>query len=109
MTNPDIISQKIDHLAETLRSQSKDISTIKEAIVEIAVQSTEIKNLTKDIDGLKKNKDHGCKRISEIEKFQAGCPRDEINRTFKWMWGAIAAQSTVILFIVGMLIRGAKI
>jgi len=105
MTDNDVLLEKIENLSNKVGAQSADIADIKETISLIAVQSTRIDNLYGDVAELKRIRDECSKEMASIQKFQAGCPKEEHQRIFIWMWGALGLHSTVLLFIIGLMLK----
>jgi len=105
MTDTAILHEKLDNLNQKVSSQSNDLADIKKALITMSEQRIRIDTLYEDIAELKQAKNCGSAEISKIKEFQAGCPQKEIRRTFSWMWGFIAFNSTIILCIVGALLK----
>ena len=117
MQSEAVILEKIEHLSETVRqqwdgikSQSDDISKIKKTVELIAVQSTRIGNLSGQINELWQQKKGIDTKISDIEKFQASCPRDQnqkdqaklekrVNETMQRQWLLISLLAVSVIGI----------
>jgi uncharacterized coiled-coil protein SlyX len=115
MTSEDVILERIEHLSETVRqqwegikAQSEDIGEIKKTVSIIAVQSNRIDNLSGQVSELWMiRKDHDDK-LNEIQRFQASCPRDSIEKfakdikdTVNRQWVAMGILFTGLLSIAG--------
>ncbi len=94
-----LILKKLDDQAERLQKIEKAISII-------AVQDQKILNLQAQLSALWKKYDNAFSPdgvISKIKQFQAGCPRDNIDKTFKrqdvmikFQWLVIGLLATII-------------
>jgi uncharacterized coiled-coil protein SlyX len=115
MTSEQVILEKIEHLNETIKQQWKglqkqgdDIGEIKKTVGLIAVQSNRIDNLSGQVQELWMiRKDHDDK-LNEIQRFQASCPRDGIEKfaqdtkdTVNRQWVAMGILFTGLLSIAG--------
>ncbi len=103
MTDLDVVLQKLEHVIEIQKTQGSDIKDLSKGFSILATQSEQITNLQTQTATLWKKYDSLTGPDSQIEKIrehQKGCPKEEMHRTFRWMWGAIGVQSTVILGII---------
>jgi hypothetical protein len=77
----------------------------------VAVQSEQLTNINTQITTLWKKYDSisGPESIQEkIREHQKGCPRDEMHRTFSWIWKVIGFHSVLILALIGWIVTISK-
>lgn len=89
-------------ILKELEKQGKRLSSIESTIQSIAVQDNKIITLQEQVHDLysKYNDTFGPEGvISNITKFQASCPRQQM----KWTWRAIALIATAELGFFGVL------
>ena len=88
-----------DLILKKLDDQSARLQKIEEAISGIAVQDQKILHLQKQVNSLweKWDKLSGPDgTINQVKNFQAGCPRDSLEKSIGRQWGAIALIGTVV-------------
>ena len=103
MTDLDVVLSKLENIEKTQKTQGADIKELSKGFSILAAQSEQITNLQTQTATLWRKYDSLTGPDSIIEKIrehQKGCPKEEMHRTFRWMWGAIGVQSTVILGII---------
>jgi uncharacterized coiled-coil protein SlyX len=113
MTDLDVVLQKLENIELTQAAQGQDIKELSKGFTVLAVQSEQLTNLNTQTTALWRKYDSltGPDSIQEkIREHQKGCPRDEMHRTFGWVWKVIGFHSVLILALIGWVIsisRGA--
>jgi hypothetical protein len=105
-----LVLQEMRHIRDTLNNHGAKLETLAEAFTKMAVQNEQIVNLQVQTNALWKKMDEltgtgGA--VTQIRDHQAHCPKEEMHRTFKWMWGAIGTHTIIFILIIGALIKGA--
>jgi len=92
MTDLDVVLQKLENIELTQAAQGQ---------TNLNTQTTA---LWRKYDSLT-----GPDSIQEkIREHQKGCPRDEMHRTFGWVWKVIGFHSVLILALIGWVISISK-
>jgi hypothetical protein len=108
MTDNELLLTEIKRIRETLGHHGDKLETLTEAFSKMAVQNEQIVNLQVQTNALWKKLDEMTGTngvISKIRNHQAGCPKEEMHRTFKWMWAALGVHSVILVFIIGVLLK----
>ena len=106
----DLLLNEMKSIRKTLDSHGNKLETMADAFSKMAVQNEQIVNLQSQTSALWKKMDgmtgnNGS--ITQIRDHQAKCPKAEMHRTFRWMWGAIGTHTVIFTLIIGALIKGA--
>lgn len=111
MTELDVILSRLDNMQEEQKRQGETLKDLTTAFSKMAVQHEQITSLQGQNSAIWRKLDdllgpNGT--ITKIRDHQAHCPKEEMHRTFKWMWAALGVYSTILLFIIGALIKVAS-
>ena|GEM_PF-5040525 len=102
MTDHNILFEKLEQQGRILEKQTEELSCIKQAIIDIKVQGTEIIHLNSQLNALWKKYDDAFGPEGTIAKLQAkasACPKDDIKNALSMQWAAIA----LIVALIGAL------
>jgi len=108
MTDLDIIVTKLQNIENVQKHQSEDIKEMSKSFAVLAAQSEQINSIQMQISALWKKYETITGVDSVIEKLrehQKDCPKDEMYRTFNWMWAAIGVHSIVLIAIITSIIN----
>lgn len=86
-------------ILKKLDTQAGQLANIEKAISKIAVQDEKILNLQAQVSSLWNKYDTAFGpdgTMIEIQKFQASCPRNNIETDLKRQWGAIAVLAAMV-------------
>ena len=104
MTDLDVVLQKLEHVIDTQKTQGDDIKELSKGFSILATQNEQITNLQTQTATLWKKYDSLTGPESQIEKIrehQKGCPKDEMHRTFQWLWKVIGVHSVILTALCG--------
>lgn len=107
MTDLDVIVSKLHSIEESQRDQGEDIKELSKSFSVLAAQSEQINNIQMQVSALWNKYDSLTGADSVMEKLrehQKGCPKEEVHRTFNWMWSAIGVHSIILMGIITALI-----
>lgn len=106
MADLDVVLQKLEHVIGTQKTQGEDIKELSKGFSVLATQNEQITNLQSQTTSLWSKYDAitGPDSVQEkIREHQKGCPKDEMHRTFSWIWKVLSAHSVVLLAMGGWL------
>lgn len=106
MTDLDVVLQKLEHVIDTQKAQGSDIKELSKGFSILATQSEQITNLQTQTATLWRKYDDltGPDSVQEhIREHQRGCPREEMHRTFNWVWKILGAHSVILMAMGGWL------
>lgn len=104
MTDLDVVLNELKTIKDTQKSQGADIKELTKGFSILATQSEQITNLQTQTGVLWRKYDSltGPESIQEkIREHQKGCPKEEMHRTFNWMWKVISAHSVILTALCG--------
>ena len=104
MTSESAILTEIKHIRTDFSKFDQRLSSIEEAVKVMAVQSNQIQTLDRDVTALWKIKDNCTDSMTKIKTFQAGCPRDQLEKMRDYQKEALKQQWTAIKWLAGMMI-----
>ena len=108
MTDFDVVVTKLENIEAVQKTQGDDIKAMSKSFSVLAAQSEQINNIQMQISALWKKYDTITGTDSVIEKLrehQKDCPKDEMYRTFNWMWAVIGVHSVVLIAIITSIIN----
>ena len=103
MTDLDVVISKLESIQNTMDDHSATLKDLSKAFSRMAVQQEQITGLQTQCNSLWRKFDGITSSdgvVGKIQKHQAQCPKEEMHRTFKWVWGVICFQLVVIGWIV---------
>lgn len=106
MTELNVVLEKLEHVIDTQKTQGADIKELSKGFSILATQSEQITNLQTQTTGLWSKYDAitGPDSVQErIREHQKRCPREEMHRTFGWIWKVLSAHSVILLAMGGWL------
>lgn len=104
MTDLDVVLSKLQNIEDTQKTQGADIKELSKGFSILATQSEQITNLQSQTTSLWRKYDSitGPDSILErIREHQKGCPKDEMHRTFAWIFKVIGVHSAVLTALCG--------
>ena len=107
MTDLDVVLQKLTTIEEIQKTQGGDIRELSKGFNVLAVQSEQITNLQTQTTSLWTKYDNLTGPGSSIEgirEHQKHCPKDEMHRTFDWIWKVLGVHSGLIVMLIGWFI-----
>jgi hypothetical protein len=111
MTDLDVVIAKLENIEKTQEMQGSDIKELSKGFSILATQNEQITNLQNQTAILWQKYDNitGPGSVQEkIREHQKGCPKDEMTRTFEWMWKVIGLNSVLLLALIGWFIGLSK-
>jgi hypothetical protein len=105
-----ILLNEMRSIRKTLDNHGDKLESLAEAFSKMAVQNEQIVYLQTQTSALWKKMDDITGHrgvVTQIRDHQAHCPKEEMHRTFRWMWGAIGTHTIIFILIIGALIKGA--
>lgn len=102
MTDQSILFEKLEQQGRILEKQTQELSCIKQAIIDIKVQGTEIIHLNNQLSALWKKYDDAFGPEGTIAKLNAkaaACPEKEVKKALNQQWVAIG----LIVALIGAL------
>ena len=107
MTDLDVVLSKLQNIEDIQKTQGADIRELSKGFSILATQSEQITNLQTQAATLWRKYDSltGPDSIQErIREHQKGCPKDEMHRTFDWIWKVLGVHSGLIVMLIGWFI-----
>ena len=104
MTDLDVILSKLTTIEETQKTQGGDIKELTRGFSVLATQNEQIMNLQNQVSTLWRKYDSMTGPDSTLERVrehQKGCPKDEMHRTFAWLWKVISVHSAILTGLCG--------
>lgn len=108
MTDLDVVVAKLHNIETVQKHQSEDIKEMSKSFTILAAQSEQINNIQTQQNALWKKYDSLTNSSSVLEKMrehQKDCPKDEMHRTFNWMWAVIGVHSVVLIALITAIIN----
>ena len=106
MTDLDVVLSELKTIKDTQKTQGKDIKDLSKGFTILATQSEQITNLQTQTATLWRKYDAitGPSSVQErIREHQKGCPKEEMHRTFQWIFKILGAHSVILMGIGGWL------
>jgi len=109
MSDIEMIISELKGIKETQTEQRDQLKELSHAMSKLAVQSEQITNLQIQNTALYDKYDSLAGPdgiVTRLRDHQAHCPKEEMHRTFRWMWKIFIVQFGIIVMIIGCLIKG---
>ena len=106
MTELDVVLQKLLSIEDTQKAQSADIKDLSRGFTILAAQSEQISSLQGQTSALWRKIDAITgpgSHLERVREHQKHCPKDEMHRTFAWIFKILGAHSFVLMGIGGWL------
>jgi len=110
MTDMDVILEKLNTIEDVQKAQGADIKDLTKGFTLMAEQQKDIMHLNQQTATLWKKYDSLTGPDSHIEKIrthQKNCPKDEMHRTFNWLWKILGVHSGLIVMLFGWIVYSA--
>ena len=98
MVDLGVVLSKLESIENTQQDQGKTLKDLSKAFTTLAVQNEQISSLQAQCTTM-------WSKVDKISDHQAHCPKEEMHRTFNWMWGVITIHSALIVGILWSLAR----
>jgi hypothetical protein len=103
MADMDVIIHRLDAMQDTLKDHGETLKLLADTSTAMQLQQQSITYLTSQCVEIWSKLDaltgtEGV--ISKIRDYQSHCPKDEMHRTFNWMWGAVGFELVLIGWII---------
>jgi hypothetical protein len=109
MSESEILLNEMKQIRKTLENHGAKLEALAEAFSKMAVQNEQIVHLQTQTGTLWRKLDELTGHsgvVTKIRDHQAHCPKDEMHRTFRWMWGAIGFHGVILIGIIAAMIKG---
>ena len=96
MSELDVVIEKLNTIEAVQIEHGSSLKTLSNAFAKMAVQNEQITSMQGQLNSLWRKNDKLTSpdgTISKIKDHQAHCPKEEMHRTFKWVWGVISIHS----------------
>ena len=108
MTDLDIVLTEVQQIKKTLDTHGGALEKLADATNKMSVQNEQITSLQGQTNALWRKVDELLSPkgiITEITRHQSNCPKEEMQRTFTWVWRAITLQSGIIAILIGAVLK----
>ena len=107
MTDMDVILQKLNTIEDVQKTQGADIKDLTKGFTLMAEQQKDIAHLNQQTTTLWKKYDSLTgpdSTMESIREHQKHCPKEEMHRTFAWVWKILSVHSGLIVMLFGWFI-----
>lgn len=82
-----------ESMREDIQEIKIQLNEIQRMVGAIAVQDERLKHVEMSVNALGRKHDHCTETMVNIQRHQAGCPRDQL----KWVWCVLVPQGLTLL------------
>ena len=108
MTDLDVVLSEINSIKGTLSNHGVALKELADATTKMAVQNEQIVGIQNQLIGLWRQMDDLTGKdgsVTRLKEHQGQCPKEEMHRTFRWLWAAMGVHSAALLALLAAIMK----